>query len=129
MTSSQPSIEFFVGIPEELSNVSLRRNKSTGNRTVLMTFDKIKALEKFQSFTARSDNNMRLIDSEGEISVTPSKIEFVFGGDDGDELRRVDCAFEVELEEHWERFMRFMHRYAEANGMAYSESEKTKSSE
>ncbi|MGK7873103.1 MAG: photosystem II reaction center protein Psb28 [Xenococcaceae cyanobacterium] len=124
MTSSTPSIEFFVGVSEELSNVSLRRHKNTGVRSVLMTFENLKALARFQSFTKRSYGNLRLIDSEGEISVEPSSLKFIFGGDEGDDLKRVECGFEIELEDHWERFMRFMHRYAEANGMAFSNKNK-----
>lgn len=121
MTERTPSIEFFVGLSEELSNVSLRRSKETGVRNVLMIFKSLKAIEKFQSFTQKTYGDLRLIDSEGEISVEPSSVRFIFGGDDGDDLLRVECAFDIEQEEHWERFMRFMNRYAEANGMGYSD--------
>ncbi|MGL5805196.1 MAG: photosystem II reaction center protein Psb28 [Xenococcaceae cyanobacterium] len=119
MSSHIPSIEFFKGISEELSDVSLRRNKNTGIRNVLMTFNSLKAIDKFNSFTKSSTGNMLLTDSEGEISVAPSSVKIIFGGDEGDELKKVKCAFEIDREDHWERFMRFMHRYAEANGMEY----------
>jgi len=121
MTSTTPSIQFFAGVFEELSNVSLRRTPSSGKRIVLMTFEQLQALEKFNSFTKQSLNSMLLSDEEGEISVTPSSTQFIFGGAEGDELQRVECKFEIERDDHWERFMRFMHRYAEANGMAYGE--------
>jgi len=121
MTEITPSIEFFVGLSEELSNVSLRRNKRTGVRNVLMTFEKLKAIEKFQSFTTKTYGDLRLIDSEGTISVKPNSTKFIFGGDEGDDLKGVECGFEIEQDDHWERFMRFMNRYAEANGMGYSE--------
>lgn len=68
---------------------------------------------------------MRLVDEEGTISVEPSSVQLVFGGSDGDDLKRVDCQFEIEREEHWERFMRFMHRYADANGMAFSQTQQS----
>jgi photosystem II Psb28-2 protein len=123
MTTPTPSIEFYAGISEELSNVSLRRNKQTGKRNVLMTFASLKAIEKLKSFTERSHGKLHLIDSEGEISIEPSSLQFVFGGGDGDELQRVECSFEIDQEDHWERFMRFMNRYAEANGMGYSDRE------
>ncbi len=119
--ASTPSIQFFSGIYEELGNVSLRRDRF-GKRIVLMTFNQLKALEGFNSFTKQSLNSMRLTDEEGEINITPSSTQFIFGGAEGDELQRVECKFEIERDDHWERFMRFMHRYAEANGMAYSES-------
>jgi len=128
MTSSTPSIQFFEGIYEELSNVSLRRNRNSGIRNVLMTFDSLKAIEKFNSFTKRYTNSMLLTDEEGVISVTPSSLKFVFGGPEGDDLERVNCEFEVQ-DEYWERFMRFMNRYAETNGMAYSDKGKSTASE
>lgn len=118
-----PAIEFFVGLSEELSNVSLRRNKSNGNRNVLMTFTSLKALERFNSFTQQYQGNLRLIDSEGEISVTPSSLKFIYGGDEGEDLKKVECGFEILDDEHWDRFMRFMERYAQANGMGYSSKE------
>ena len=122
MTNITPSIEFFVGLSEELSNVSLRRNQSTGVFSVLMFFENLKAIEKFQSFTTRTYGDLRLIDEEGTISITPSKMKFIFGGmGEEEELRRVECGFEIEHEEHWDRFMRFMNRYAEANGMEFSQ--------
>jgi len=96
-----PTIEFFVGLSEELSGVSLRKNKSTGIRNVLMTFKTLKAIERFQSFTTRTYGDLRLTD-------------------EGDEIQRVECGFEI-TDEHWERFMRFMNRYAAANGMGYQD--------
>jgi photosystem II Psb28-2 protein len=90
-----------------------------------MTFNTLKALEKFNSFTKRSLNSMLLSDEEGAISVDPSSVQFLFSGPEGDELKRVECQFEVDREDHGERFMRFMNRYAEVNDMAYSETAKS----
>lgn len=122
MTAVAPSIEFFDGIYEELSDVSLRRDKQTGDRIVLMSFERLNAIERFQSYTSRFSQALRLTDSEGRIEVQPDSVQFVFGGPEGDDLQRVECKFAVTQDEHWERFMRFMHRYADANGMAYGES-------
>ena len=116
---SPPSIEFFKGVTENLSGVSLRRNKRTGIRNVLMTFDSLNALERFNSFRKGSARNLSLIDSEGEILVRPNSLKMIFGGDKGNELKRVNCIFEIESDSHWERFTRFMDRYAEANGMEF----------
>lgn len=121
MNDQIPAIEFFEGISEELSDVSLRRNRSSGVRSVMMMFKQLKATEKFNSFTKRFSNSMRLIDSEGTISVEPNSVKFIFSGPEGDELERVECKFEIDNQDHWERFMRFMNRYAEANGMEYGE--------
>jgi len=120
MTASQPSIQFFDGISEELDGVSLRRNRS-GVRIVVMMFRDVKAIAQFNSFRYRFSQSMKLIDAEGEISVEPSSVKFYFSGPEGDELERMECRFELEREDHWERFSRFMERYAAANGMEYGE--------
>lgn len=116
-----PLIEFFEGIPEDLSDVSLRRNQTTGVRSVLMVFKELDAIERFRSYTNRFAKALLLTDAEGKIEIEPSSVKFIFGGPEGNHLERVECRFEIDQEAHWERFMRFMHRYAEANGMAYGE--------
>lgn len=121
MSATNPSIEFFKGIAEDLSGVSLRRNKRTGIRNVLMVFESLNALERFNSFTKGSARNLSLIDAEGEITVSPDSFKMIFGGDEGNELKRVECKFEIESDSHWERFTRFMDRYAEANGMEFGQ--------
>jgi photosystem II Psb28-2 protein len=121
MPSDLPIIEIFQGISEQLSDVSLRRNRDTGARIVVLTFSTMEAIERFNSYTKRFNQSIRLSDSEGDISITPSSVQFIFGGPEGDDLQRVECKIEIDQEDHWERFMRFMHRYAEANGMEYGE--------
>ena len=66
----------------------------------MLTFEELKSLEKF--------------------NVQPDSVKFLFGGPEGDDFQRLECGFEIEQEDHWERFMRFMHRYAEANDLVYS---------
>lgn len=123
MADPTPCIEFFEGIAEELSDVSLRRDRATGMRSVLMVFKSLRSIERFRSYTNRFAKALLLTDSEGKISIEPSSIKFVFGGPEGDDLQQVECRFEIDQADHWERFMRFMHRYAEANGMAYGEAQ------
>ncbi|WP_033375213.1 photosystem II reaction center protein Psb28 [Spirulina subsalsa] len=120
--STKPTIEFLSGLPEELTDVRLRRGKTSGIRNVLMIFENLRALELVNSYTRQSKGALHLIDQEGEIQVTPSSLKIRFGGDDGDDLHGVECQFEIHEDDHWERFMRFMHRYAEANGMGYQDS-------
>lgn len=121
MTTQRPSIQFFEGIPEALDDVSLRRNRVSGVRSVLMTFRKLESIERFNSFRHQFSKGLKLMDAEGEITVEPSSVKFFFGGPEGDDFERMECRFEMEQEDHWERFIRFMNRYAEANGMEYGE--------
>lgn len=88
---------------------------------MLFSFNRLQAIDRFNSYTKRFANALKLTDSEGAISIEPSSVQFIFGGDEGDELKRVECKLEIDREDHWERLMRFMQRYAEANGMEYGE--------
>lgn len=121
MTDVTPSIQFFEGISEELSDVSLRRNRNTGIKSILLIFKTLRSIERFRSYTNRFAKALLLTDDEGQISIEPASVKFIFGGPEGDDLQQVECRLEIDREDHWERFMRFLHRYAEANGMAYGE--------
>lgn len=122
MTSISPSIEFFAGIPEELSDVRLRRDRATDKQSVKMTFVNIKAVQGINSFAKSSFNDIRLVDHEGTISIEPkgSKLFWKDKGDD-EELAKIEIVFDVSSDAQWERFMRFMQRYAEANGMEFAD--------
>lgn len=121
MADETPTIQFYEGISEVLSNISLRRNRSTGQRSVRLMFEQLKSIERFNTFRNRFAGSLNLEDSEGKIAIEPSHIRFVFGGPEGDDLIRVECVLSVDREDHWERLMRFMQRYAAANGMEYGE--------
>ena len=121
MSDPIPTIQFFEGIPETLDGVSLRRNRLTGDRSVVMIFRELRAISQFNSFRHQFSKAMKLIDEEGEISVEPSSVKFYFTGPEGDDFDRMECRFELNQPEHWKRFSRFMERYAAANGMEYGE--------
>jgi photosystem II Psb28-2 protein len=83
-----------------------------------MKFQMLRSLEKFQSFTKSSSNVVHLKD-EGDIIIALSATRLLFGGPEGDDIKRVEVEFEIHQSDHLERFMRFMDRYAQVNGMAY----------
>lgn len=118
---SAPSIEFFDGIYEDLGSVSLRRDRRTGARIVVMMFETLRCIEQFRALTSRFSGSLKLTDEEGQISVEPSDVRFVFGGPEGDDLERMECSVQVDRDDHWDRFMRFMNRYAEVNGFSYGD--------
>lgn len=115
-----PTIEIFTGLSEELSNVRLRRNRATGVYSITLSFPRLNALQGTTSFTRRSFNHLRLSDEEGSLDVYPNSTKMVWGGEDGDELVRFDFIFELTDTAHWDRFLRFMNRYAEANQMQFN---------
>ena len=126
MNSLTPTIEFFAGIPEELSDVRLRRDRHTGENSVKMTFVNIKAVQGANSFAKASFNDIRLVDSEGTISIEPKSSKLFWKDkDDDEELAKIEIVFDVGSTEHWDRFMRFMERYSEANGWEFKSTPKS----
>lgn len=121
MVTQIPTIQIFAGVPEELSGVSLRQGKTTGKRSAVLIFEKLESLEHFRSYWKRSANAVHLIDEEGEILIEPTGVRLLYGGPEGEDLRRVECKLEINQDDRWERFMRFMNRYAESNEMVYGE--------
>lgn len=121
MTVKRPTIEFFEGVPEDLSTVQFKRDRSTGVQKILMAFAKIRSLDRFQSFTNSSTNVVRLTDEEGVIAITPSATRIAFGGPEGDDVKGIEVEFEVDRPEHLDRFRRFMDRYAAENAMAFND--------
>ncbi|WP_218080701.1 photosystem II reaction center protein Psb28 [Anthocerotibacter panamensis] len=111
------SVQFIQGLEEQISEISLRKARTTATRIVVLTFERLQAMERLRSFTQGSDS-LWLEDEEGEIQVFPSGMKFFFRNDD--DLAKVECTFEVTSEEVFERVMRFLNRWAEANGFQYN---------
>ena len=112
------SVQFIEGLDEEIGGISLRKRQNDETKIVVLTFDRLRALEQFRSLTKKIDA-LLLRDEEGEIRVIPSGIKFIFEKED--ELSKAFCTFEVDSQSAFERVMRFLHRYAEANGFEFRE--------
>lgn len=123
MTTQTPRVQIFQDVPEEVSGVSLGRDSSRGIHIALMRFQALASLEHFLSFRKSSANVIHLIDSEGEITIKPAGIKLFYGGPEQEDLKGVECKLEIDRDDHWERFLRFMQRYADVNGLAFGETE------
>ena len=58
---------------------------------------------------------MFLVDDEGEMSTTDVNANFVNG-----KPQSLESVYLMTSPEEWDRFMRFMERYGEANGLAFN---------
>jgi photosystem II Psb28-2 protein len=110
-------IRFTEFLNETISDVSLRKRKSSNNKIVVLSFKNLKALEFGRSYINKIDN-LWLVDEEGNIRVEPSDIRIIFLNDE-DEGSRTECSFEVDSDDVWERVMRFLQRYAQENGFEF----------
>jgi photosystem II Psb28-2 protein len=110
------SVQFVDGLDEEISGISLRKLKHSQTKIVVLVFERLQAIERLRAYR-KQITNLWLRDEEGQIKVTPSGVKFFYGGDE--DLSKVECAFEVDSEEIFERVMRFLHRYADENGFQF----------
>jgi photosystem II protein len=107
-------IQFARGITEEvIPDVRLTRSKDGTNGTATFYFDNPKALSQ----EGVEITGMYLIDEEGELVSREVKGKFINGEPAG-----IEAVYVIKSVEAWDRFMRFMNRYAEQNGLGFTKS-------
>jgi photosystem II protein len=106
------TIQFSRGMDEDsVPEVRLTRSKSGSQGTATFIFENPKALT-----TSTEDiTGMYMIDEEGEIITREVKAKFINGQPSG-----LEALYLMRNTEEWERFMRFMERYSEANGLGFN---------
>lgn len=108
-------IQFSRGINEDaIPDVRLTRSRDGSNGTATFYFDKPKALS---NSSTEDITGMYLIDEEGELTTREVKAKFVNG-----QPQALEALYVMKSAEDWDRFMRFMQRYAEENGLEFSKS-------
>lgn len=108
-------IQFSRGITEEVvPDVRLTRSRDGSQGTATFYFDKPKALD---GTNTEDITGMYMIDEEGEIVTREVKGKFVNG-----QPTALEAILLMKSPGEWERFMRFMERYAEEHGLGFSQS-------
>lgn len=108
-------IQFSRGITEDsIPDVRLTRSKDGTNGTATFYFENPKALsqESMDEITG-----MYLIDEEGELTSREVKAKFVNGKPEA-----IEATYVIKSVDQWDRFMRFMQRYAEQHGLGFTKS-------
>ncbi len=109
-------IQFSRGIDEPaVPDVRLTRSRDGRSGTATFYFERPQALDKESTDEI---TGMYLIDEEGEITSREVKARFVNGEPVGIEATHV-----MKSSADWERFMRFMERYAAENGLGFTKSQ------
>ena len=106
-------IQFTRGIDEPvIPDVRLTRSKDGQTGRAIFYFDRPDALvgENPQEITG-----LYLIDEEGELVSREVQGKFVNGQPDG-----IEASYLMRSPSEWDRFMRFMNRYAEAKGLGFN---------
>lgn len=108
-------IQFSRGVAEEVvPDVRLTRSKDGTNGTATFYFQSPRALENDSTVEI---TGMYLVDEEGELVTREVNAKFINGQPDA-----IEAIYVIKSTGDWERFMRFMQRYAEENGLGFSKS-------
>jgi len=108
-------IEFIVGYPEPVvPDVSLTRSRDGSTGVATFTFDNPSFLAAATQDLGET-TGMFLKDSEGTMKTSEVTATFTNG-----KPRIVKGVMVMRGADEWDRFMRFMERYAESNGLGFS---------
>ena len=108
-------IQFFRGIEEEVTpEVRLTRSKDGSNGTATFYFQNPKALD---GDNADNITGMYMVDEEGEIVTRDVNGKFING-----KPAALQVTYLMKSVEQWDRFMRFMERYAEDHDLGFNKS-------
>ena len=108
-------IQFSRGVDEEvLPDVRLTRSRDGNKSTETFLFQNPKALSGSSS---EDITGMYMVDEEGEIVTREVKGKFVNGKPEALEVFHL-----MKSTAEWDRFMRFMERYAEEHGLEFNKS-------
>lgn len=109
-------IEFARGLKEDaIPTIKVTQSKSGNGGRAIFFFDSpnIFADDQTQEVTG-----MYLVDEEGEIVSREVKGKFVNG-----KPQAIEAILTMNSKAEWERFMRFMQRYGEENGLEFTKAQ------
>ncbi|KAL1528198.1 hypothetical protein AB1Y20_009557 [Prymnesium parvum] len=115
VSAPEAYIEFIVGVPEPcVPDVSLTRSRDGSTGVATFTFDNPSFLAAASQELGET-TGMYLKDNEGTMKSTDVTATFVNG-----RPRIVKGVVVMRGSDEWDRFMRFMERYAQSNGLGFS---------
>ncbi len=108
-------IQFSRGVDEEVvPDVRVTRSRDGSNGTATFYFQNPKALDQGNT---QEITGMYLLDDEGELVTREVKARFVNG-----QPEAIEAVYLMKSADEFERFIRFMNRYAEDNGLGLNKS-------
>ena len=108
-------IEFSRGVTEDtIPGVKLTRSRTGQTSTATFYFESPQAIQ--EDYTEEI-TGMYMVDEEGELVTREVKGKFING-----KAHALEAIYTMKSPEEWDRFMRFMNRYAQANGLEFSKS-------
>ncbi|XP_020406530.1 photosystem II reaction center PSB28 protein, chloroplastic [Zea mays] len=112
-TGKQPAIQFIQGTDEQtIPDVRLTKSRDGTNGVAIFTFEQPSV---FDSSAELGDiTGFYMIDDEGVLQSVDVSAKFVNG-----KPARIEAKYVMRTPRDWDRFMRFMERYSQANGLQF----------
>lgn len=115
MKKSPAVLQFIKGINEiKIPRVQLTRSRDGSTGTATFFFKNPSIFEK-SSAKEGDITGLYLIDTEGRLTTRSVNARFVNG-----KPVSIEALFIMKNPEEWDRFMRFMERYSEQNGLTFT---------
>ncbi len=112
-------IQFVRGLNEPIvPDVKLTRAKDGSSGRALFYFDEPQVLKE----AGLEILGMYLVDEEGELVTRDVSAKFINGV-----ARGLEVVYTMKSSAEWDRFMRFMNRYAESHGLGFTKSDQAES--
>ena len=110
---AKPAIQFIQGTDEQtIPDVKLTKSRDGTNGVATFTFDEPSV---FDSSGELGDiTGFFMIDEEGTIQSTDVNAKFING-----KPAKIEAKYVMRSPKEWDRFMRFMERYSNANGLQF----------
>ena len=110
------SIQFYPGTDEpDIPDIRLTRSVDAQTGVARFRFDKPSFFQEENEIPDELFKSMVLVDEEGELSTV--KVDATY---ENGKPKAIEATYEMITPSEWDRFMRFMERYAEANGLGFS---------
>ena len=109
----KPSIQFVQGADEQtVPDVRLTKSRDGTNGMAIFTFDEPSVFDS--SAEVGDITGFYMIDEEGVLQSVDVNAKFVNG-----KPAKIEAKYIMRTPREWDRFMRFMERYANANGLQF----------
>lgn len=111
-------IQFIKGVNETvLPYIRLTRSRDGSTGTATFLFKNPNVLGK-SALRKGEITGMYLIDNEGTLETRDISVRFING-----KPETIECIYIMKNPESWDRFMRFMERYGETNGLVFTKAD------
>ena len=111
-------IQFIKGVDEKvLPDVRLTRSRDGSTGTATFVFKNPNILDK-NNVKEGKITGMYLIDEEGILQTTNVNAKFING-----KPEIIESIYIMKSPEAWDRFMRFMERFGETNGLVFTKAD------